>query len=274
MHWISDTASEELVEYLIEQFPKSAEVKNKEEALPIHIACNKGLPLNVIRLLHEAYPNGILQPDKEGVLPIHDACEGSPNLELVKLFYEVAPASFKKADNKGNLALHHAVCSAPEVIQFIIEANKLALQKPNNSGYLPIHIACRLSAKTNVIKTLHENYPEGIKVKTSKGFSPFHLAMTSLPTLTYLHKLFDEAIEIPDKRGRYPIHIACEKGSLNPRAFLQIKLTLLIYFIERCPIRCHCLPCRKNVQQQHKKPTAPTCCPFITLLRATCHLPP
>ena len=187
-------------------------VKNKEGVLPIHVACNKRLSLNMIRLLHEAHPDGILQPDKEGILPIHDACEGVPNLELVKFFYEVAPASFKKADNKGNFALHCAVCSSHEVIQFVIEANKLALQKPNSSGYLPIHKACSLAVEVNIIKILNDHYPEGIKVKTPKGHLPFHLATTSLHILTFLHGLFGDAVKTPDKIGRYPIHIACEQG--------------------------------------------------------------
>ena len=223
MHWINENTSEELVKYLLVQFPKSAEVKNNEDALPIHVACNKGLSLNIIRLLHRANPKGILQPDTDGILPIHDACEGIDNLDVIKYLYEVCPESFKKADKKGNCALHYAVCSNPEVVQFVIEANKLALQTPNNYGYLPIHKACSLSVEVNIIKVLHESYPKGIKAETFKGLLPFHLAITDLPILIYLHGFFGEAVKTPDKSGRYPIHIACEKGSLN--AFL------FIYFI-------------------------------------------
>ena len=119
--------------------------------------------------------------------------------------------------------MHSAVCSSPEVIQFVMEANELALQKPNSSGYLPIHKACSLGVEASIVKMLCESHPEGIKAKTSKGFFPFHLALTSLPTLAYLHQLFDKAIETPDKRGRFPIHVACEKGSLNDHAFFAIE---------------------------------------------------
>ena len=212
LHWIDEKATEELIKYLLKQFPKCAGVKNKGGALPIHVACNKGSSLNVIRLLHQAHPAGILQQDTHGLLPIHDACDGNPNLKLMQFFNDVSPESFGTTDTLGNLALHFAVHSSPEVVQFIVETNKLALQTPNDAGYLPIHEACSLSVDLRVVNILLKNYPEGVKAKTSDGHLPFHLAIPNLSMLTYLYELFNESVKTTDRKGRYPLHIACAKG--------------------------------------------------------------
>ena len=215
IHWISENTSEEFIEYLLEQYPKSAEVMNNEGALAIHIACKKGFSMNVIRVLHKAHPAGILQPDIDGKLPIHDACEGVvvSNLELMEFFHHVSPEALQKADNKGNLALHYTVCSNPDVVKFVTQANVDALKVSNNYGYLPIHKACSLSADVEIIKILHENYPDGVRTQTSKGILPFHLAITSPSLVNHLHGLYDGAVKTPDINGRFPIHIACEQGS-------------------------------------------------------------
>ena len=141
--------------------------------------------------------------------------------------------------------MHRSVCSSHKVIQFIIESNKLALQKPNNSTYLTTHKACSFTVEVNIVKTLHKSYPEGIKVKASKGYFPFHLSITSLPKLDYLHDFFDEGIETLDKRGRNLTHVASEKGSLNDHTLFAIKTNSVNVFIQRHTIRHYLLLCRK-----------------------------
>ena len=198
IHLISENSSEKFVKFLLEQLPKCVETKNKQERLPIHIACKKGSSLNVIRALHEAYPVGILQPDEDGTLALHDACKRIPRLDVIKFFVEVCPSSFDKADNRGNLPLHYAVRS------------KCAEAK-NKQEKLPMHVGCKKLSSLNVIRELYEAYPAGMLQPDEDGTLAVHDACKGIPRLDLI-KFFVEvcpsSFEKADNGGNLPLHYA------------------------------------------------------------------
>jgi len=97
----------------------------------LHIACSHGAPLEVVQALIEAWPVSCRVQDDDGYL-------SHPN----KLFI-----------NDGKL----------QMIEFLLQP---CLETPvtSNSGFLPLHLACRAQAATDVIQYLINLYPESVRV--------------------------------------------------------------------------------------------------------------
>lgn len=84
--------SSDLVEMLINTFPKAVQRQDCYGHLPLHHSCRKTGPEEqiIFEALIEAYPEGASVPDVRGMLPLHHACSlPAPVLEVV---YELIDA--------------------------------------------------------------------------------------------------------------------------------------------------------------------------------------
>ena len=59
-------ASTAIFEELLRIYPESAEMKDDEGKLPLHLCCRNGAPIHLIQSLLETYPNGISKLDGKG----------------------------------------------------------------------------------------------------------------------------------------------------------------------------------------------------------------
>ena len=66
------------------------QITNDAGWLPIHYACYKNAPLNVIQSLYEAYPNSINCKTNVGWLPINVACVGIASQDIIEYLQKVA----------------------------------------------------------------------------------------------------------------------------------------------------------------------------------------
>ena len=90
----------------------------------------------------------------------------------------------------------------------LVEANPEALRPPrgeeqNVRKKLPIHCACSVYPRFEIIAMLLEEYPEGAKV-VWQGRLPIHLAcrnLVNLDVLNLLIKLYPESLDVVDSCG-------------------------------------------------------------------------
>jgi len=119
--------------------------------------------------------------------------------------------------------------------KYATDSYKDALSTPNNNKELPLHLACSLNVDINVIRFLHKSYDKAIKLVTSDGYLPFHLAITDLSITEYLFDSYSKAIKVSDSNGYYPLHLAIRKGA---------PLDVITFLIEKYP---------RSVQKQDKQ---------------------
>lgn len=93
--------SSDIVEMLINAFPKAVERQDSYGHLPLHHSCRKTGPEAqiIFESLIEAYPEGASVPDVRGMMPLHHACSlPAPVLEVVYELIEAFPLAVMHRD--------------------------------------------------------------------------------------------------------------------------------------------------------------------------------
>ena len=68
-------------------------------------------------------------------------------------------------------------------------------QQINDSGWLPIHLACYKNAPLDVIEVLYNSYPDGVMKESFAGWLPIHIAIaegSSEEVITFLYSITDK----------------------------------------------------------------------------------
>ena len=68
---------------------KESQQVNEAGWLPIHSACYKNAPIDVIEVLYQSYPDGAKQQSYAGWLPVHIAITGGAQAEVVGFLYSI-----------------------------------------------------------------------------------------------------------------------------------------------------------------------------------------
>ena len=101
--------------------------------LPIHEACLRKAPLDLIDQLCYAYPEGNHKIDSDGRLPMHIACESGCSVEVIKLLFSLYRDALGVRDNKGRTPkecirkdnpLYHSVLSAIRTCEYELRNDK------------------------------------------------------------------------------------------------------------------------------------------------------
>lgn len=114
---------------------------------PLHYACERKPPLEVVEALIEANPEAVSQRMMPGgCLPLHIACTWQSSPAVVGSLLSADPMTAKVVDELGNRPLHSACFSgAPfQVIQDLLSTYSKAVLSRNNQGSQPIDICRRL----------------------------------------------------------------------------------------------------------------------------------
>lgn len=114
---------------------------------PLHSACERKPPIEVIEALLEANPEAVthrMMPG--GCLPLHVACTWHASPPVISLLLSADPTTAKTVDELGNRPLHTACFSgvALPIIQGLLAAYPKAVLARNNQGSQPIDICRRL----------------------------------------------------------------------------------------------------------------------------------
>ncbi|KAL7471143.1 hypothetical protein ACHAXS_011443 [Conticribra weissflogii] len=123
--------------------------------LPIHLACQHGAPLSVIKALFAAHPAAVTtRSEPNGLLPLH--C-----LFLVNNPQTFAPPS-------------------PAVLSFLLEANPDAARQSDRNGKLPLHHACQsIGITEDNFTALLSTYPEAAYARDYDGKFPVDYAASN-----------------------------------------------------------------------------------------------
>eukprot|EP00591_Stephanopyxis_turris_P014998 CAMPEP_0195533084 /NCGR_PEP_ID=MMETSP0794_2-20130614/39791_1 /TAXON_ID=515487 /ORGANISM="Stephanopyxis turris, Strain CCMP 815" /LENGTH=216 /DNA_ID=CAMNT_0040665511 /DNA_START=56 /DNA_END=706 /DNA_ORIENTATION=- len=128
---------------LLDAFPKGAQCKDGEGRLPIHHACSKGAPKEVIEELLRVSPRGAQSRDDQGRLPLHHACRKNIFEDVVRLLLEAYPHGAEVQEDQEKLPVHFA-CENPdgkEVVRILLKACPNSTTVKDAFGNTPIEAA-------------------------------------------------------------------------------------------------------------------------------------
>ena len=140
-------------------------------------------------MLLGAYPEKVLQKkDDEGNLPLHLAIQYGLSLEVVKALVEAYPDGVTVKNNYNRVALHELVfldeddSEFPrdyvdvEVLKFMLEVHPEGSKNTDNLGNLPLHSSIKFDLSLEIIRILILVYPESLLVQNKYGNLPLHKA--------------------------------------------------------------------------------------------------
>ena len=142
------------VKHIIQAYPMA--LRSKESGygrVPLHIACHSNASLECIHELLSHYPAASIDRDLIGRVPLHYALSNGATEEIVEELIDAACQTFGSRENG-----RREICSVADF-----------------NGWLPIHVACFMSASTRVLTMLVKAFPEGVDMATRKNSTPLTL---------------------------------------------------------------------------------------------------
>ena len=179
-----------------------ARVVDQSSWIPLHIACNNKVSVEVIRLLVEAFPEGKTCQDQKGRTPLHFLM--SVDINNVKAFQDKFFTSFLKKNespaSKNMVKIAKILTDETNSYISMSCAQSLSTNQSSSNHYntnnkstsgaanipdfitlmLPIHYACAYGIPCSVIKVLVEAFPESIVAKDKYGRTPLHCCMRNV----------------------------------------------------------------------------------------------
>jgi hypothetical protein len=170
-----------IISKLIELYPASLVVKNRNGALPVHLLLQNPrssltLALGLIDICPETLQCKVSGPllkrlPLKLMLPIHVESASQCRWPLLCKFIEFYPESLSNSDVYENLPLHlilsNASATAIEIPCRLIEKYPASVYHRNKDGDLPIHIECKNQCRPILISKLIALYPASISIRNS-----------------------------------------------------------------------------------------------------------
>ena len=162
---------------ILKKNPELAKVKNVLEGMPLYIAIDNDLPIEIIDALLDACPNATKEINLR-VLPIHLALVKNASFDVVKSLLKAYPEGAKVKGLNELLPIHFALKykASYEIIEELLIVYPEGAKEFTLDRMLPIHYALYYKAPYKVIQKLLEVYPGGIHIKDSNGLLPMQIA--------------------------------------------------------------------------------------------------
>jgi ankyrin repeat protein len=119
------------------------------------------------------------QPDEQGRLPFHRFLQRSADVSVgtAELMISANPESATARDNTGFNPLHYACkFGHVDVVKFLLDSNEESLKEVDLSGELPIHLACS-EGKCGVANCILERSDHGVSSRNKDGKLPLELLL-------------------------------------------------------------------------------------------------
>ena len=253
----------EVFTYLVKERDCDLSVQNNDKELPLHIAC-QNCSLDVIKLvsecnvelktasgdtpLHLACKRGdsdiveylvtvrhcsprVYNSDNE--LPLHIACETCANLDTVKLLCSSDINVNTKTHQSGNTPLHYACRSkyyagTDVLIKYLMVEKSANPSIQNNSGQLPLHIACSNRNISLKVVELLSNCDADFNCRTLTGDTPLHEACkadahhsdSKKQVVQFLVEKLHCDPNCQNNAGMTPLHYACKMNARKTVLYL------------------------------------------------------
>jgi len=118
--------------------------KNIWRFLPIHSACARQPPANLITALIAAYPEGARCVDDQGMYALHYACGNQASREVMRSLLMAFPDAAKIVDPRGWLPIHFLACWGPSsisVVDMVMVANRNIGEAVDEDGKTAMDLA-------------------------------------------------------------------------------------------------------------------------------------
>uniref|UniRef100_A0A7S4J2E5 Uncharacterized protein n=1 Tax=Odontella aurita TaxID=265563 RepID=A0A7S4J2E5_9STRA len=209
------------------------------EWTPLHLACKRNAPSELISELIKAAPIAAETFDLKDRLPIHYATEHGASIEILNALVQSCPESINGVDNSGHTPLHLGfllsedgkdhVRAFPSVdeVELLSDEEGTVAATADEAGNLPIHLAVNNidRCSLDVLLTLICVDTVTLDKKNKDGLTPLHLALLNCAekpiSLDIVKALIGaaedgeeqeaeiEVLKIADNNGRLPLHLAC-----------------------------------------------------------------
>ena len=143
------------------------EEDNSVRFLPLHSACARQPPVDIIIGLLTIYPEASSVIDDNGMYPLHYACANQASAEVIGLLLlHFAPANMIRVEMGGSLPIHLSAqwgVSSPDVIELLLENNQSLACARDSEGLSPVEVAIHAEDydyRQEVIEILQIHYEE------------------------------------------------------------------------------------------------------------------
>jgi len=133
--------------------------------LPLHSACARQPPLDIIISLLTVYSEASSIIDDNGMYPLHYACANQASAEVIELLLLHHPdANNYRVEMNGSLPIHLSAqwgVSTPSVMEVLLHYNKSLACARDNDGLSPLELAMNAEEyefKEDVIEILHTTF--------------------------------------------------------------------------------------------------------------------
>lgn len=112
--------------------------------LPIHSACARQPPAEVVAALVHAYPDGPRCIDDQGMYALHYACGNQASRDVIRQLLVGCPEAAKIPDPRGMLPVHYLACWGPSsvsVMDMILVAHRDVASVRDEEGNAPLDLA-------------------------------------------------------------------------------------------------------------------------------------
>lgn len=212
MHIVAETGDEAMLKYL-HQLGANANIQDKEEKSPLHIATERG-HYRVVDLLIEKFKVPVFNRTRDGNTLMHIASKsGPPEMALIFLRKGVP---LHMPNKKGAKAIHMAAMAGhADVVKSIIQKGE-DVDCKTNDGYTALHLAVE-SGQADIVEALL-GYGASVQVKTEhSGETPLHIAARvdgGRPCTELLLKSGAE-VNALQLELETPLHLAARHGHLD-----------------------------------------------------------
>jgi ankyrin repeat protein len=200
-----ENLSVDIIGYFVQKWPASLHQADCDGSFPVHwAASNAKCPLDVIKHMIDLFPNSLRVQDMCGNLPLHyvvaAGCGGDgPNLENLTCLLEAYGDGTRRANIDGFVPLHTACRNAlaGAAIDVLVRRDPECLGRFDESGCLPIHIACMRQTSVEVLERLIGRYPKDAALPhTRDGVPPLFLAAEHNDSLEVIKFLVERSPEL------------------------------------------------------------------------------
>ena len=112
--------------------------------LPIHSACARQPPVELVDALNKAYPDGVKCVDDQGMYALHYACGNQASRGVIRQLLTSFQEAAKIKCPKGMLPIHYLACWGPSsvaVIDMVLVANRNVAEERDENGMTPMDLA-------------------------------------------------------------------------------------------------------------------------------------
>ena len=214
----------DVVRSLLAVSPEAARQQDSDHWTPLHHAIEQEASLAVLCELLAAWPESARHPSVGAALAQNPEPRrrrrprprsASSPASSPSLSPPLSPSPYLSPSD-GTLPLHVAVASGAslEVLETLLEAHPDGVREADGEGLLPLHLALEHSAPDETVLGLLRAWPEACTIRDGDSAAlPLHIAVQSHASARLLRALLaahPEAVRLGDGDGTLPLHMALE----------------------------------------------------------------